>query len=298
MNTIKKSNSLIFKTSKTIGKTRIDVSIRLDDQCKNGHQDFSITCSGYELSSNNRLVESFGGCAHQEILKFYPQFKIFVDLHLCDYLGNPMHASANMFYHIKREEQNKFLSYYNCVTESDYKKLFICEDELHFKYVLFELGVPNKWQELAKKGIEELEKLTNTEFLVDSVKTNLTPLTEEQSNLIASRLNSGYYLPENIEKRRLEALQAKKDKLTEDVKRAFNKKHEEMKQDLEIDLVLIKLFATKDNVIFYKHTNTIVVNWQNSTYNKMYNETEFKRFKAAIKAKRMFEGTKIEFKTY
>ena len=39
----KLSNSLIYKETKIVenGNTKITVTIRLDDECKNGHQDFS-----------------------------------------------------------------------------------------------------------------------------------------------------------------------------------------------------------------------------------------------------------------
>ena len=106
--TKEKSNDLRFSTSKKIqyfGKaSTIYVEIRLNDQCSNGHQDFSITGDIYENQTGNKndRYHATGGCIHEHILKHFPQFKIFVDLHLCDYKGNPMYTDANRFYHIKQ----------------------------------------------------------------------------------------------------------------------------------------------------------------------------------------------------
>ena len=87
-----------FKTTKTYttdwGKEKIEVSIRLSDPCCNGHNDFAITATIWELRGK-RWVDVAGGCLHEEILKHFPQFQIFVDLHLCDDNGVPMYPIAN-----------------------------------------------------------------------------------------------------------------------------------------------------------------------------------------------------------
>ena len=75
------------------------IKIRLDDECENGHQDFSITGDIYQKGKpkTDRYFLS-GGCIHEEILKVRPDLKIFVNLHLSDYDGVPMHPTANMIY--------------------------------------------------------------------------------------------------------------------------------------------------------------------------------------------------------
>lgn len=81
------TNRLCYTVSKRYiqaGTTfKINVKILLADDCKNNICDWSITADIYEQRKNGRFVWCAGGCCHEEILKRFPQFKMFVDLHLC-----------------------------------------------------------------------------------------------------------------------------------------------------------------------------------------------------------------------
>ena len=80
------TNRLFYTVSKRYiqaGTTfKIDVKILLADDCKNNICDWSLTADIYEQRKNGRFVCCAGGCCHEEILKRFPQFKMFVDLHL------------------------------------------------------------------------------------------------------------------------------------------------------------------------------------------------------------------------
>lgn len=80
------TNRLCYTVSKRYiqaGTTfKINVKILLADDCKNNICDWSITADIYEQRKNGRFVWCAGGCCHEEILKRFPQFKMFVDL-LC-----------------------------------------------------------------------------------------------------------------------------------------------------------------------------------------------------------------------
>ena len=153
---MERSDSLVYKISKVIPDGRISVTIKLSDECKNGHQDFSIT--GNIFDSEGRCIS--GGCIHDDILLHFPKFKIFVDLHLCDYLGNPMYATANGFYHItvgfgdSGVDREKFCEYYN-VLPSEYDILKEAYDASHYGMLLIDLGIPNRWKKLADKAISK-----------------------------------------------------------------------------------------------------------------------------------------------
>lgn len=53
---------------------------------------FSLTCSGWDHGGE------FGGCAHEIILKHFPQFADLAALHLSDINGRPSHGCENGFY--------------------------------------------------------------------------------------------------------------------------------------------------------------------------------------------------------
>lgn len=67
---------------------KMNVRISLGDCCKNGVCDWSITADIYEKRRNGRFVLCASNCCHEEILKCFPQFKMFIDLHLCNLTGN------------------------------------------------------------------------------------------------------------------------------------------------------------------------------------------------------------------
>lgn len=96
------TNRLFYTVSKRYiqaGTTfKIDVKILLADDCKNNICDWSITADIYEQRKNGRFVWCAGGCCHEEILKRFPQFKMFVDLHLSNHYGAPMYPVENGFY--------------------------------------------------------------------------------------------------------------------------------------------------------------------------------------------------------
>lgn len=82
------------------GKTyKMNVRISLGDCCKNGVCDWSITADIYEKRRNGRFVLCASGCCHEEILKYFPQFKTFIDLNLCNHYGQPMYPVENRAYH-------------------------------------------------------------------------------------------------------------------------------------------------------------------------------------------------------
>lgn len=160
----------------------IHVEIRLSDPCGNGHQDFAITSSVYShpTKENDRYFES-GGCNHDEILKHFPEFQSFVNLHLCDYKGRPMYCVANGLYHLRNgfnslkpdnpKFAQKFQAYYR-LTPTQYKGLLTSENQLEFAILLKELGILEQWENEANEAIKQLEELTGQKFVVDSVKTN------------------------------------------------------------------------------------------------------------------------------
>jgi hypothetical protein len=86
----------------------IVVTLRYDDECKNGHNTFTITANYYETyrqPNEPNLIHSSGktvwlsscGCLHNEIKKHFPELKHLIKWHLVSSDG-PMHYLANTLY--------------------------------------------------------------------------------------------------------------------------------------------------------------------------------------------------------
>lgn len=79
-------------------KYRIRAELRFDDECKNGHESFSITGSVHEYGIKGYRREPFMcGCIHEEIAKHFPELVHLIKWHLTSTDG-PMHYVANTVY--------------------------------------------------------------------------------------------------------------------------------------------------------------------------------------------------------
>ena len=295
-------NDLRYTETKTKGRTRITVRIRLNDECKNGHQDFSITCDGYEKADNGRWYESFGGCCHEEILKLWPQFKPFVDLHLSDRKGVPMYVVGNGYYWLKERLCNPEKAYifkeYMRLTDDEVKKFEHCDDEEYFRYLLYHLGIVARWEQEAQQAIRQLETLigNNIRFYDDSVKDNITPLPLEKIAEIEKRIAEGYYAPEKIEERRLAAIEAKKQKRIEELKAHTAAKIRKEKENLQIHLYVLNAGLSDDNFIYYDHTKQGVFNWCEGTYRSRITQEQFDDFISKVDYSQLPSGIQFSIK--
>ncbi len=251
--TDKKGNPLVIKIS-------------LNDECKNGHQDFSITgtlgTKGKPLT--DRYIKTCG-YIHEEILKAKPSLKIFVDLHLCDYLGNPMHATAKGFYHLSRMSKEKFINYYN-ITENQYNVLLSSNNEVQFYLGLVSSGVIDNWKEKADKAIKLLESMTGEKFINTSTRTQLIKPTEEQIKDNEEKVKNNYYSEEEINKRELQKIEDFKNSLIHEVEEKMKNNKLELNTKLEV-LKVGGIKAVK-NSIYYNHSKEIKFNWS-STSNEL-----------------------------
>lgn len=198
------TNNLKYTTTRSKGDISIKIDIRLNDECRNGHQDFAITGTLYEKVT--RLGKQVwrdigGGCIHEEILALAPEFAPFVRLHLADYLGCPMYAGENGFYHLKNGFNKtpvddpkfaaEFCTYYR-ITPKQFKTLQKCETVLQYRIALHSLGIPEQWKGDADAAIAQLEGLTGETFEVDSVRSQYTPPTQDEIDVENDRIRSGY----------------------------------------------------------------------------------------------------------
>lgn len=99
-------------------KCNMTVEIRYDDECNNGYNTFAITGNIKCINKNGRSTFICGGCIHEEIEKYFPEFKHLIKWHLCG-SNEPMFYLENTLYHASNSASSKY-----------------------------EVGEPNRWQKV------------------------------------------------------------------------------------------------------------------------------------------------------
>ena len=210
------ANKLIYKQTnyfKEDGEEyRIIVTISLDDDCHNNICDWGITADIRRKNKYGRYEEYMGGCCHDEIAEYVPELAKFIPLHCCNHYGAPMYPVENGMYHIKNSDKSVAIEYLR-ISDKEYSKLSeAVDDKMYFKYLLFNLGIVDRWKRESDELLVELENLCGKKWVnpykPEKERFTLT-LTDEERLLIEERIKAGYYSAENIEKRREEAHKAK-----------------------------------------------------------------------------------------
>ena len=87
-------------------KCNMTVEIRYDDECDNGHNTFAITGTIKRLSRG--IYHTIcAGCIHEEIEKYFPEFKHLIKWHLCN-SDAPMYYLENTLYFASNSESAKY----------------------------------------------------------------------------------------------------------------------------------------------------------------------------------------------
>lgn len=285
------------------GKEKTVIKIRLNDECRNGHEDFSLTADIYEKDGRGQYRESGGGCCHEHILKLRPDLKQFETLHLCTFEGVPMHAFGNAFYWFagfngglgqeyhggsgrdgkSPDECRRIFSEHIHATPEQVAKIVECrprtQDEL--QAAMEDLNMPEQWKAEADAAIATLEKWTGKTFESQATRGRWEPLSETKRTEIARRRAEGYYEPEQVAKRdQQKAAKAKAAKIAgirADLAAAIEKRQ----RCAHVALYMAERYYPQfQNVIYYDHTNELAVNW--STTEKLITREEFDRIAAEI----------------
>lgn len=230
-----KTNNLSYNVTKIYVENgityKMNVHISLSDSCKNGVCDWSITDDIYEKRRNGRFVWCASGCCHEEILKHFPQFKTFIDLHMCNHYGQPMYPVKNGFYHLKNSDKETTINYLR-ITESEYNVLRdSAEDKGYFTYLLYTLGIVDRWEQESLQTIKLLESLTGNTWENPYKPENecfTLKLTDEERTLIENRIKDGYYTSEAIQarkdqKKKREEYEKERNKIIADYEKEIQK---------------------------------------------------------------------------
>ena len=231
-----KKNELKYKETKKIGEnTFIDVEIGLRYIKENGYSYFYATGEKYNLNGGIKNVFD-SGCIHDEIVKYFPEFKIFVNLHGNDSYGMPEYMLSNLKFEI---DNNKIAAIRRTLHISKgMAKEIICwgEDIDYLKYFLEENDIIYHLRSKAKKAIKLLEKLTGDEFENPDILGifDYIPLSKDAKDHIKKLHEKGYFTMDNVIKRRnekireiqMQRLESEKKKLESEKKKLESEKKE------------------------------------------------------------------------
>jgi hypothetical protein len=277
---------------------KIDVKVRLSDDCRNGHADFAITADIYEKNKYDYWKWAAGGCCHEEIAVVFPELRPFIALHLSDAKGAPMYAQANGFYHLRNSSREVTMNELRITREEYTRFLREAEDQLYFTYLLQTMGIPARWEEEARTAIKQLEELTGQTFEDNSSRYQFTSLTDEEFQLVESRIAEGYYLPENIKKRKHEAKLTAKRKKIADLKAEAQRKKQKIEQELSVHLYLLRLGMPIGNFIYYDHSNKGVFNWREyASRDEKVTQAQFDRFMKKVDYSKLPDGIEFQLKS-
>lgn len=275
---------------------KLIAKVSLDDDCKNGMCDFSVTGSLYIKKGNGHFYEHSFGCLHEEINKHMKDLQVFTRLHLSNHYGQPMYPVENGFYHLFKSDKKVAMEYLR-ITEKEYEKLHAVNDKLYFKNMLFQLGIVARWANEANEAIKELEALTGNTWVnpysPETERFSLT-LTDEEANEFAKRTNEGFYTPENVEKREREQVEAEREAKRDELVKRFDDSIRKIETERKVLLYLFDLGVNLEHVIYYDHNNTVEFNWRPYKSNQM-TEQVFNELMCRIDYSQLPEGIKFKF---
>ena len=128
------------------------VTLRYDDECNNGHNTFSITGVIKQLGVREYDSIICSGCIHEEIKKYFPEFKHLIKWHLCN-SDAPMYYLENTLYHASDSTSSK----YKVGEPNQWEKVLIFNDS----YIT---------HKFSKKFIEFLENKKDKNFHIVEVE--------------------------------------------------------------------------------------------------------------------------------
>lgn len=295
-----KTNELSYNVTKFYVENgiiyKMNVRISLNDYCKNGVCDWSITADIYEKRKNGRFVCCAGGCCHEEILKRFPQFKMFVDLHLSNHYGAPMYPVENGFYHITNSSKETAINYLR-ITETEYNLLYQAEDKQYFKYLLYTLGIVERWKRESNEALKKLEELTGqtweNPYKPENERFTLK-LTDEERTLIENRIKDGYYTSEAIQARKDQKKREEYEKKRNEIIADCEKEIQKAENEKLVMLAVLDAGISLKNVIYYNHSNELAFNWND--YEEKVTQEQFDKFVNTVDKTKLPENITFKLK--
>lgn len=291
-----KKNELKYKETKKIGEnTFIDVEIGLRYIKENGYSYFYAVGDVYELKrARKKIIPS--GCIHEEILKYFPEFKTFVQLHGNSSYGMPMHMISNIKFYIDNDEIDAICRYLG-ISDVMSKELICWGEEIDYlKYFLEENDIIYHLRSKANKAIKLLEELTNDEFENPDVLVlyDYEPLDNDTREKIKKMHENGYFTMDNVIKRRDEKIKELNLKFLEKEKMRLDKEKREIDNEIKVLEYLCDEGISLNNHAYLRSVNVLAINLYKNRENAM-SEEDYKRFLDSIDYSKLPKGIDVEF---
>lgn len=291
-----KKNELKYKETKQIGKnTFIDVEIGLRYIKENGYSYFYAVGDVYELKRMREKVIS-SGSIHEEILKYFPEFKTFVQLHGNSSYGMPMHMISNIKFAIDNNEIDTICCYLG-ISDVMAKELICWGEEIDYiKYFLEENDIIYHLRSKANKAIKMLEELTNDEFENPDVLDlyDYYPLNNDTKEKIKKMHENGYFTMDNVIKRRDEKIKELNLKFLEKEKMKLEKEKREIDNEIKVLEYLCDEGISLINHAYLRSVNVLAINLYENRGNAM-SEEDYKRFLDNVDYSKLPTGIEFEF---
>ncbi len=251
-------------------KYEIKVKISFDDDCNNKCFDFGVTGEIVRITKNGRRIDEMSGCIHDEILRYFPKYASFVEMHCRNREGMPIHPFANGFYHLTHGNTQTLMEDW-WITEDDGEKavrLFKAVDQEEFTYLLYKLGFIERAKWKAEAAIQKLEELTGKEWVnpYSPEEERLYKMPEGLFEKVEQRISEGYYTEETVAQRAKDEQERKLNEARQKIIDEARVKTEKIRVERDIMLFILDAGLPIDNVIYYSHTKRVVFNWQDSSY--------------------------------
>lgn len=278
-----KTNKIGRRETLRVGNFIVTIEASLNDDCKNGYEDFGLTYSLWE-ERFGRKDGVGGGCAagsdNAIVRKAIRKFGLepVERVHLCDMNGAPMYPTANAIYHAKNSGFEVFRNYLR-LTDEEAKQAFYIDDEFGLYVWLLDNGIIDRWKNEANEAIKAIINGRDIEFESTATKKQghwyfKHDVTEGAFRAQRDLIRDGYYTPERYgQHRENETLNACMKSLNNSME-CLQRRIDEAEMDIKFKCALRDIICEHvaefkkpilliDNSIFYQHRNEIAFNWRN-----------------------------------
>lgn len=291
-----KKNELKYNETKQIGEnTFIAVEIGLRYIKGNVYSYFYAVGDVYELKRKRKKVIS-SGCIHEEILKYFPEFKIFICLHGNSSYGMPLHMLSDTKFDIDNNKIDAICRTLG-ISEEMAKEIICWGEEIDYiKYFLEENGIIYHLRSKANKAIKMLEELTGNEFDNPDILGiyDYIPLSKDAKDHIKKLHEKGYFTMDNVLKRRNKKIRYIQKKKLKSEKKRLEIEKKEIDNEIMVLEYLFEKGISLDSHSYLRSVNVLSINLFKNREGAM-SEDEYILFLESVDYSKLPNGIKFEF---